>query len=388
MPWQEQTVMSLRIEFVSLVSQGGISFSEACRRFGVSRPTGYRWWSRYQAEGKAGLANQSSRPHHSPGQTTTAMEQAVITLRDEHPTWGGRKIRAVLGRQGLTGVPSASTITAILRRHDRLGQDSVHARGPWQRFVYAAPNDLWQLDFKGHFPLATGRCHPLTVLDDCSRYVLGLFACANEQDLTVQAHLTSLFRRYGLPWRMLADNGSPWGSTMPNQPLTRLSVWLLRLGIEVRHGRFYHPQTQGKVERVHRTIKADLLQHQRYPSLDAAQSAFTDWRQTYNQLRPHDALDLDVPASHYQSSVRSFPDPLPAVDYGEGELVRTVRTHGEISYRGQRYLISLALRGQPIALRPTLVDGVFDIHFAQYRMGVLNLRTRRFTMQYGVHSKV
>ena len=380
--------MSLRHEFVTLLAQGGISFAEACRRFGISRPTGYTWWHRYQAEGWAGLQDRSRRPQHSPHRTPAAVEQAVLALRDAHPTWGGRKIRRVLCRQAVPNVPSASTITAILRRHDRLDPARPHSQGPWQRFVHAAPNDLWQLDFKGHFPLTSGRCHPLTVLDDHSRYVLGLFACANEQERTVRTHLTQLFQRYGLPWRVLTDNSGPWGSTQPAQPLTRLSVWLLRLGIAVWHGRHYHPQTQGKVERVHRTIKADLLQHQRYPSLQDAQAAFSDWQQTYNHWRPHDALELAVPAAHYQSSPRAFPDPLPPLEYAEGDTVRVVRSMGEISYRGQLYRISQALGGQPIALRPTLVDGVLAVHFAHHRLGELNLHTRRFTMQYGQPSEV
>jgi transposase InsO family protein len=388
MPWQEQSIMSLRAEFVQLVNQGGISFAETCRRFGISRPTGYKWWSRYLQHGLDGLADQSRRPRQSPHQTETAMEAAVLALRDQHPTWGGRKLRTVLRRQGWSSVPSASTITEILRRHDRLDPDRTHSRGPWQRFVYPQPNDLWQLDFKGHFSLVEGRCHPLTVLDDHSRYVLGLFACANEQEPTVRSHLTSLFQRYGLPQRILTDNSGPWGSTQPAQPLTLLSIWLLRLGIDVRHGRFYHPQTQGKVERVHRTIKADLLQQHRYPSLASAQAAFAEWRQTYNQLRPHDALELAVPATRYQCSPRPFPDPLPPLEYDDADIVRVVRQAGEISYRGQRYRLSLALRGQPVALRPTLVDGVYAVHFAQYQMGELNLHDKRFTMHYGVQSNV
>lgn len=380
--------MSERTEFVTLLAQGGISMAEACRRFRISRPTGYTWWARYQREGLAGLADRSRRPQHSPHQTPAAMEQAVLALRDTHPSWGGRKLRAVLQRHGWSAVPSASTITEILRRHERLDPERTYSRGPWQRFVHAAPNDLWQLDFKGHFPLAAGRCHPLTVLDDCSRYVLGLFACANEQDQTVRAHLTTLFRRYGLPWRILTDNSGPWGSTQAAQPLTRLSVWLLRLGIAVWHGRHYHPQTQGKVERVHRTIDADLLQHQRYPALQDAQAAFSDWRQTYNHLRPHDALDLAVPAARYQSSPRAFPEALPPLAYADGDIVRVVRQMGEISYQRKLYRISQALGGQPIALRPTLIDGVLGVHFAHYCLGELNLHTGRYTMHYGRHSEV
>jgi transposase InsO family protein len=388
MPWQEQTIMSLRLEFVTVVEQGSLSFAEACRRFGVSRPTGYKWWARYQVAGLAGLAEQSRRPRHSPAKTEASMEAMVLAVRDRHPSWGGRKIRAVLLRHGLPRVPSASTITTILRRHDRLDAASAHRHTPWQRFEHPRPNDLWQLDFKGHFPLSSGRCHPLSVLDDHSRYVLGLFACANQQETTVRAHLTTLFRRYGLPWRILTDNGVPWGSTQPTQPLTAFSVWLLRLGVAVSHGRLYHPQTQGKVERLHRTLKADLLQAHRYDTLTAAQTAFDAWRASYNQDRPHDALELAVPARRYQLSQRPFPETLAPLEYADGDIVRTVHRGGQVHYRGQSYYLSLALRGQVIALRPTVIDGVLAVAFAHHHMGELNLHTRRFTMQYGWHSEV
>lgn len=375
--------MSLRLEFCRLVEQEAISFSEVCRRFGVSRPTGYKWWHRYQHLGGDGLGDQSRRPDVSPHRTQPACEAAVLAVRWAHPTWGGRKIRAVLQRGGLDAVPSASTITAILQRHGCLTALGGVQPGAWHRFEHAAPNDLWQIDFKGHFPMVSGRCHPLSVLDDHSRFALGLYACANQQDQTVRGHLTALFRRYGLPWRILSDNGGPWGSTQPAQPLTRFSVWLLRLGIDVVHGRIYHPQTQGKIERFHRTFKTDLLQDHRYRSLTDAQQAFTAWRSTYNQLRPHEALDLAVPAARYQPSRRPFPDRLAPLTYADGDHVLTVRTNGQLAYQGHDYFISLALGGQRVALRPSTVDGVMGVHFAHHDMGELDLHTHHFTMHYG-----
>jgi transposase InsO family protein len=381
--------MSLRTEFVLAVDQGGLSFAEVCRRFQISRRTGYKWWDRYQAEGLEGLVDRSRRPVCSPRQSTAEMEAQVVALRDQHPCWGGRKLRAVLERQQSAPVPSASTITAILRRHNRLDPAGSRPVMAWQRFAHAQPNDLWQLDFKGHFPLATGRCHPLSVLDDCSRYALGLVACGNEQDATVRGHLTRLFRCYGLPWAILTDNGGPWGNPQPHaQPLTAFSIWLLRLGIRVRHGRVCHPQTQGKVERFHRTLKAELLQDYRYATLAAAQTAFDAWREIYNQLRPHDALALAVPASRYQWSARPFPEPLPPVEYADGDTVRTVYSGGQISYRGTLYYVSQALRGQRIALRPTRTDGVLALYFTHQLLGELDLHARRFTMLYGQHPEV
>jgi transposase InsO family protein len=374
MPWQEQSIMTLKQEFVMLATQEGANVSALCARFEISRQTGYKWLRRYQAAGVAGLAEHTRRPHTSPGQTSAAEAAAVLALRDAHPTWGGRKLRARLLALGHEPVPVASTITAILARHGRLDDAEAPKHTAWQRFAHAAPNDLWQLDFKGHVPLAQGRCHPLSVLDDHSRFLLGLTACADEQETTVRAQLTTLFRRYGLPWRILSDNGPPWGTPHPAQDLTILSIWLIRLGIAVSHGRPHHPQTQGKVERFHRTLKAEPLRAHAYRDLDECQAAFDAWRDVYNLERPHHALDLVTPASRYQASPRPFPDPVPPIEYGPDDIVRRVYRSGQLSYRGRWYFVSQALRGQPVALRPTQIDGVLAVYFCHHLMGELDLR--------------
>lgn len=374
MPWQEQSTMSLRYEFVRLAGREGANVQELCRRFGISRQTGYKWLRRYRQDGPAGLADRPRRPHRAPGQTAPAVEAQVVALRDRHPAWGGRKLRARLLAQGLADAPSASTITVILRRHGRLDPAEAARHAAWQRFEHPAPNDLWQMDFKGHIPLAAGRCHPLTVLDDHSRFALGVVACPDERDATVRAALTALFRRYGLPWRILTDNGPPWGTPHPAQALTALSVWLLRLGVAVSHGRPHHPQTQGKAERFHRTLAAELLHPYRYADLAACQRAFDAWRHVYNLERPHQALGLAVPASRYQPSPRPFPEVLPPVEYGPDDIVRIVHRSGQVLYRNRAHFVSQALRGQRVALRPTQVDGVLAVYFCQHRMGELDLR--------------
>ena len=204
--------MALRREFVALATQEGANRRALCRHFGISPTTGYRWLRRYQAHGPAGLQERSRRPHRSPQRTATAIEQQVLQLRDAHPAWGGRKIRRILHQQRVAPLPSASTITAILRRHDRL-EPATSIPRPWHRFERPVPNDRWQMDFKGHFPLlAGGRCHPLTLLDDHSRFCLGLAACANERQPTVQTQLTQILARYRLPHTILTDNGPPWGA--------------------------------------------------------------------------------------------------------------------------------------------------------------------------------
>ena len=210
----------------------------------------------------------------------------MLEVRAAHPAWGGRKIAAVLKREGAKA-PSASTITEILRRAGALTGPGAGEARAWTRFEHPSPNDLWQMDFKGHFALEQGRCHPLTVLDDHSRYALEIGACGNEQTATVQDRLTAVFRRYGLPWRILADNGPPWGTSGSPQRHTPLTVWLLDLGVAVSHGRPFHPQTQGKDERFHRTLKAEVLDGRSFKRLATAQAAFDAWRQVYNAKRPH-----------------------------------------------------------------------------------------------------
>jgi transposase InsO family protein len=373
MPWNEVSTMSLRLELIRLAAQPSTNVRELCRRFGVSPKTAYKWLARFRADGPAGLEDRPRRPRASPGRTAASVEDHIVQLRVQHPAWGGRKLRARLRQLGVADVPSASTITAVLRRH---GQLDAAASGPhraWQRFEHDAPNHLWQMDFKGHFALSQGRCHPLTVLDDHSRFALGLFACAQERAETVQGHLVTLFRRYGLPERLLCDNGSPWAAG-PDAPHTALTVWLLRLGIRVSHGRAYHPQTQGKDERFHRTLVAEVLQGQTFRDLEASQQRFDAWRSVYNEERPHEALGLAVPASRYRPSPRSFPEVLPELVYGDGDQVRKVQDRGVLHFRGRAFRISSAFRGYPVALRPTTRDGVWEVYFGVHCIALLDER--------------
>ena len=210
MPFTGVSAMDCKLEFVRLARAEGANRRELCRRFGVSPTLGYRLLSRYAAEGEAGLVERSRRPCGSPRTTSAAIEAAVLAVRAEHPAWGGRKIAAVLRRRGLEA-PAPSTVTQILRRHGVTLGAFGGGDAPFIRFEHAAPNDLWQMDFKGHFPTQQGRCHPLTVLDDHSRFSLTIKACANERTATVQEQLIAVFRRYGLPARINVDNGPPWG---------------------------------------------------------------------------------------------------------------------------------------------------------------------------------
>lgn len=373
MPWQEVSTMALRQEFVTMVQQGTVTLSEVCRRFRISRKTGYKWLARVAAAGAAGLADRSRRPLSSPQQTPAEMEATVVALRDTHPAWGGRKLQRRLRNLGYRDVPAPSTLTAILHRYGRIDPAESPKHTAWTRFEHAAPNQLWQMDFKGHVALERGRCHPLTVLDDHSRFNLVLRACANEQGETVQAALTEAFRCYGLPERMTMDHGSPWGAE-PAHPLTLVTTWLIRLGIRVSHSRPYHPQTQGKDERFHRTLAVECLRAQPLRDLTHCQDRFDGFRDIYNFDRPHEALGLAVSASRDSPSPRVFPEVLPPIEYGPGDAVRTVQANGELFYRGQVFRVSTALRGYPVALRPTPIDGRWAVYFCHHRVTEIDLR--------------
>ena len=373
-PFAERRVSDLRAEFVALASQPGANRRELCQRFEISAPTGYKWLRRYAAEGPAGLQDRSRRPHHSPAQTAPAIERAVLALRAQHPTWGPRKLRVLLARQGIQPLPAASTITAILRRHARL--DPAQGAGQpraWQRFEHPYPNALWQMDFKGGWPCGPGRCHPLTILDDHSRYALGLAACPNQRTATVRTHLVTAFQRYGLPDRLLVDNGSPWGNH-PAHPYTPLTVWLRRLGIAVSHSRPYHPQTLGKDERFHGTLERDFGRQPPRPDLAAWQASFDAWRHEYNQVRPHEALALAVPASRYHVSPRPYPAELPPLPYGPADHRRRVGLGGRVSFQGRRIQVPKGLRGELVAFRPTTTDGCWTVHFMTDQLATINLR--------------
>lgn len=363
--------MSLREEFILLGGGEGANFSELCRQFGIGRRTGYRWLHRYEAEGRAGLQDHSRRPHSSPRQTRPELEALVVALRRQHPAWGGRKLSRRLRDLGQTDALAPSTVTAILRRHGLLDGPGAGAPRAFTRFEHTAPNDLWQMDFKGHVACGEARCHPLTVLDDHSRYNVVLRACPDERMATVRDSLIDAFRTYGLPARIAVDNGSPWGDR-EGSPYTPLGVWLLRLGVPVSHSRPYHPQTLGKDERFHQTLKREALQH---PLLDLAegQRRFDAWRVVYNQQRPHEALCGDVPATRYRPSERVYPQTPPPLPYLPGDLVRRVQSKGYTQLLGRTVRLPKAFRGHSVAFRPTDVDGHYAVVYATFHFAEVDL---------------
>lgn len=373
MPWQEASIMDQRREFVMLASLEGANVSALCARFGISRETGHKWLRRRRA-GVEDFSDRSRRPHCSPKRTEVPVEAAILAIRDAHPVWGARKIECCLVRQGIAP-PALSTIHTILQRHGRVAarRQTSHSYG---RFERAAPNELWQMDFKGRVQIERGSwCHPLTVLDDHSRFLLCLASCGDERTQTVKSLLERTFRLYGLPEAFYLDNGSPWGSQVPGR-WTRLGVWLLKLGVEVIHSRPFHPQGRGKNERFHRTLAAEVFDLRPLRDLDQVQKAFDDWRPVYNTERPHQALDMAVPASRYRPSERTLPDVLPEPEYAPEDIVRRVGTRKfYISFKNRLWNIPRAFAGERVAIRPRGEDGQYGVFFGATQIADIDLRT-------------
>jgi transposase InsO family protein len=371
MPWREVSKMEQRREFVRLALQVGANRRELCRRFGIHPSTGYKWLARWSSDALA-LSDRSRRPHASPERTTGAIEERILALRDAHPAWGARKLAKCMEREGLE-CPAVSTVHEVLRRNGRIVPAPGGAAAQL-RFEKEAPNLLWQMDFKGWIALTRGgRCHPLTIVDDHSRYAIALEACGDEQGTTVRQRLERIFRRYGLPEAFFVDNGTPWGDSS-GQHWTRFGVWLLKLGVAVIHSRPYHPQSRGKNERFHRTLKAEVLALRRFRDLGEVQRALDSWRTVYNLDRPHEALGQDVPASRYQPSRRAMPNRLPNVEYGAREIVRIVSTtKGYVSFKGRLWKVPQAFCGERLAIRPLSVDGTYGAFFASHQVADIDL---------------
>jgi len=338
MPWKEVSTMSLRHEFVVLACLEGANFRALCRHFNIAPNTGYKWLRRFIATGDAGLADRSRRPMTTLLHSDPELEQRIVALRQQHPVWGARKLKRRLEDLGFT-LPAVSTVHAVLTRHGLIQPKEPASPTAVGRFEHPYPNSLWQMDFKGHVPCGAGRCHPLTVLDDHSRFSLCLQGCGDERRVTVQDKLVGTFERYGLPERMTMDNGAPWGHT--GGGWTQLELWLMRQGINVSHSRPYHPQTQGKDERFHRTLKAELLAQQHFPSLPVMQQALDEWREMYNTQRPHEGIALSVPSSRYCASQRAYNPKPEAAEYASHMQTRKVDVSGRLTLKGKEYHVGV-----------------------------------------------
>lgn len=363
MPWKVDPVPEQRIALVHAVRTAGLPVAEAARRYGVSRRTAYKWLARFDGDPAAPLADRSRRPHASPSRTGADVEAIVLETRDRWG-WGPRKLHALLKAEGRPA-PPPRTIAAILRRHGRAATaPSAADAPPPQRFERGAPNELWQLDFKGPLEVERRRVAPLAVLDDHSRYCLALRPCSDMTYATVQAALWDLFGDVGLPEAILCDNAFRARNTAVG--LSAFDAWLIRLGIRPVHGRPYHPQTQGKVERFNGTLERELWPRARRDLLEHFAADLERWRPVYNAVRPHEALGDEPPASRWRPSTRARPSAVPEVAYPADAELRTVGQAGDIRYCRSRVLIGVGLAGQRV--RVSEAGAHLEVHYGTHRV--------------------
>jgi len=375
MPWKAKAVMFLREEFIVRAERGDASVAALCREYGISRKTAYKWLTRFEKGGFRALADMVKKPRSSPLQVAADVAVEVVAIRRQHPTWGAKKIREMMRRQGDKEVPSLRTTARIL---ERAGMVEVRRKRPRWSGPAAAPrtaakeaNDLWTVDFKGWW--RTGdkkRCEPLTVQDRATRFILCVQILSSTSFELVRKEFVRLFTLHGLPKAIQTDNGPPFASARNALGLTELSVWWMRLGIEVIRSRKAKPQDNGAHERMHLDMKREL---EAFAALDARkqQSACDRWRCEFNELRPHEALAMSRPADKYRNSRRRYPKRLEPVTYGAHFVRRIVDKNGSIKLLGTKIFISEALRGTAIGLEPKDVN-TYRIHLGKLVLGVLS----------------
>lgn len=373
MPWERKSVEETREAFIREVEQGEESKSALCRKYGISRPTGDKWLKRYYAN--QGLSDRSRAPLNPPGRTPAQTEAAVLEFRAEHPGLGAKKIKRILENRGLV-MPSTTTVNNILKRNGCISEAASMANHKPIRFQMERSNDMWQADFKGHFAMKNGqRCHILNVLDDCSRFDLCSDANDSEKYAPTKRSFERIFHCYGLPIRLLCDNGNPWG-TSQSTGYTSFEVWLMELGVQPVHGRMLHPQTQGKQERFNGSLQRELLRFEVFENLADVQSKLDIYRQFYNHERPHEALNMRTPAECYTPSTRPCPRIILPWEYDAG-VVHKVKSSGYLYFASQGFFLSEAFANKSVCLLPSPdSDGLFDVRFRQFRIAQIDLRER------------
>jgi len=379
MPWQARSRMDERVQFITDYQRQLFTMTALCDRYGISRKTGYKVLARYDAEGAAGLAERSSRPGHSPQATAAPVVHAIVALRQRYPTWGGKKIVAVLGEKHPTwALPAISTANDILQRHalvsPRRRRRPVGHPG-YQPRVALAANDVWTTDFKGQFRTRDARlCYPLTLCDAFSRYLLTCRGMLAPTTAGAFAAFRHAFREFGLPTMIRSDNGEPFAAPSLGR-LSRLSVWWIRLGIRPDLIEPASPYQNGAHERMHRTLKAETT---RPPGADLArqQRRFARFRRIYNHERPHEGIDQRQPARLYTTSPRALPTRLAPVEYPGHYDIRRVSAEGGISWHSRGLSVSTVLIGEDVGLEP-IDDGLWDLHFGPVRLGRFDERRHR-----------
>lgn len=348
MPWECRTVEDQRREFAQAAMYCS-NFSALCREFGITRRTGRKWVERYESQQP--LTDRSRRPHTSPARTPEEIELLILAVRAENPGWGAKTIHSVLTREGHQNLPCVKTVNNILHRYGCISQEESRKRVPFTRFEKERCNMMWQTDFKGEFRMADGSyCYPLTILDDHSRFSLRIAPRSGTANVVIPV-FTEVFREYGMPESILSDNGAQFAGF--RKGYTQFEKWLMDLDILPIHGRIKHPQTQGKIERFHRTMKHELLNNMRIEDLEDADRKLAAWREKYNHVRPHEALGMKTPGEVYEPSTRQYPEQIPKYEYGGEHHVIKVNSWGYVRFDKFQVFLSETMVDQYIEFRPS-----------------------------------
>ena len=348
MPWECRTVEDQRREFAQAAMYCS-NFSALCREFGITRRTGRKWAERYESQQP--LTDRSRRPHTSPARTPEEIELLILAVRAENPGWGAKTIHSVLTREGHQNLPCVKTVNNILHRYGCISPEESLKRIPFTRFAKERCNMMWQTDFKGEFRMQDGSyCYPLTILDDHSRFSLKIAPRSGTANVVIPV-FTEVFLEYGMPESILSDNGAQFAGF--RKGYTQFEKWLMDLDILPIHGRIKHPQTQGKIERFHRTMKHELLNHIQIEDLEDAEKKLAAWREKYNNIRPHEALGMKTPGEVYEPSARQYPEQIQKYEYGGEHHVIKVNSWGYVRFNKFQVYLSETMKDQYIEFRPS-----------------------------------
>jgi transposase InsO family protein len=375
MSWKNTDEYRERLKFIGDWLKGEFSFSDLCSRYGISRKTGYKLINRYKEEGEQALRPRTHARHHHPNATPHVIQKRILELKHRFPYWGPDKLRDwLLLNEGHERWPAASTIGDILKKHGLVKPRKTRRHVPAHSEPFAecsAPNDVWSADFKGQFKVGANYCYPLTISDNYSRFLLTCKGLKHPALKETMAGFEQAFIEFGLPEAIKTDNGQPFAG-LSIGGLTRLSIWLLKLGIMPERIQKGHPEQNGRHERMHRTLKEATALPPKNTFLEQ-QFSFDQFRNEYNYERPHQALDGQRPADVYQSSRRNLPQRIPEMIYPDDFEIRKVRSNGEIRWYGKHYFISELLYREPVGLQ-IIDDGRALIHFGRLKLGILDAR--------------
>lgn len=363
LPWESKTVEKLREEFVN-AAEGCSNFSSLCREFGITRKTGYKWMERNRQNKE--LKDLSRRPKTQPTKTSNEIESLILLMREENPGWGAKTIRKVLENEGVVGLPCIRTVNNILNRNGCILKEESVKRHKYIRYQKDYCNEMWQVDFKGDFKMGDGnRCFPLDIIDDYSRYLIKITPYSGTKNVVIPT-FEAAFYEYGLPMSVLSDNGEQFSGL--RMGYTQFEKWLMCFDVLPIHGRIKHPQTQGKIERFHRTLKNELLNHNSFCDITDANNQLQAWRNKYNNTRPHEALDMLTPSDVYIRSNREYTGKLFPYEYGGEFPVLKVNSNGYVSIERKRMYFSETFAGEYIEFRPNPLGDSFFACFRNFQI--------------------